>query len=797
MSPIKIILPRTLLLLFFLGTQLMIFAQDSLGWEGQDTVKVNLHDGYIENRYLPFDVPFYLIGSNANIDKVELEIIAADRQACCNRQSLIRLQVQNNDQDGKNVACDECFSVHEQRLEFFKTVELVDSAEFIQWISDRIKHHKTQIENNIEFTKIDQSYTWSSIEEIYDGQLIYTQSIDSLRILVSDSVFYYSFGKKYGWDKPGSETDEWIKLREFNEKLLNNDKLRNCANCEFDNRKCNIIQPWERSSTFQNGDKFFLSIPPLDPNKNYIFFFNVTRNINSTESNALKTTLARSIQLKADSLINVYLDFMIFKGNNLAQIRNSLLVTQSQMKLKEVTKTLIINELHKSRRDAENIETSNVELDEKVVERFINRLIQHRLYSYFVEQNYSTARRKDIFKTLDTNISINNIPLSNLKSKRTNFLKLDLRDKYELFNQIVKANTDVNLGLLGSQDITIPTGLIRMDNLQTTPARNLNSVNDFNPDSVDVYIENIDKYIAYIKELNEYILNDLILKNDNNIRLKLFESTSFLNSTSKTAYQKDQRDKKIRKDLVNFSNELEAHLDDIIGTKNFYVNYQENLKILNTASQKMINEFISNNQNVQIQVNRQTGSVTSANFKTRTKWFVTADIGLAYIPFGSDFNSAVVPYFGANFNLRPINRQAHYGLFASGKKRRKLKYLGPRQDGKHRTEPFFEKLYKASSIVIGFTTTDINGSEGERSDLMQIANQDLNLLTGWGIRLTDAARFSAGVIWTNKINTITPATATTAAVTETELKRYPYVSLSFDLDVVEALGNFGKLLKGN
>lgn len=797
MSSIKVILPITLLLIVFLSAQLTVDAQDSLGWEYQDSIKVNLQDGYFETKYLPFDVPFYLIGSNTNIDKVELTIIAADRQACCNRQSLIRTEIQNKTEDEK-AACDECYSVHEQRLDFFKTVDLVDSAEFIQWLSDKIKYHKNLIGDNVKYTKFKQAYAWNELKDIYEGQLIYTQSKDSLRMLRSDSSFYYTFGKKYGWDKSGSHSKDWkdlIKFSEDNEKLVNRDKYRNCRNCEFDNRKCNTIKPWVKSSVLQNGPNFFLSIPPLDPNKNYVFFFNVTSGIKTTEFDALKESLARNIQLQADSLIDVYIDFMKHRNDDLNKIRNSLIVEESQIELKKLAKSLTIKELHKSLHDAESISLNNVEFDEKVVDRFIDRLIQHRLYSDFVRDKYIQAAKTNIYSILNLQNSINGI-LKDLPKKRINFLKLDLEDKYELFNRLIIANKDVNLNYLGSQDVTIPSGLTPMNNLQTIPLRNLDKVNDFHPDSVDVYIENIDNYLSYLKHLNEYILDDLILADDKKIRLKLFESSTFLNSSVRTPYQKSVRDNKILRDLEKLSAAIEGHYLMVEANKNFYKNYQENLKMLNAASKKMIDGFISQNQDVQVMVNRQTGSVTSADFKTRTKWFVTADIGLALIPFGDDFNTSVVPYFGANFNLRPVNRQAHYGLFASGKMRRRLRYLGPVKDGKFRTEPFFKKLYKATSIVVGFTTVDINGSEGERSDLMQIGGQNLNLLTGWGIRLTDAVRFSAGVVWTNKINT-TPATPTSAEITDTELKRYPYFSLSFDLDVAEALGKFGKLLKGS
>lgn len=158
---------------------------------------------------------------------------------------------------------------------------------------------------------------------------------------------------------------------------------------------------------------------------------------------------------------------------------------------------------------------------------------------------------------------------------------------------------------------------------------------------------------------------------------------------------------------------------------------------------------------------------TTATFVTRGEWYITADIGIAYTYFRE--NTGIVPYLGANFNFFPINRQANYSLIKI--------LLSPEKD--------IIDILKSMSGVIGVTLGPINDFNNNYSDSWE-ANQ-LSVVTGLGLRVTDGVRLSGGSVWgyrnKNGLSTVK------------SLQANPYVALSLDWDLRRLIGNITKKLQ--
>lgn len=157
-------------------------------------------------------------------------------------------------------------------------------------------------------------------------------------------------------------------------------------------------------------------------------------------------------------------------------------------------------------------------------------------------------------------------------------------------------------------------------------------------------------------------------------------------------------------------------------------------------------------------------------FETRTEYYVSADLGLAYVLYSAQnsfYPNQIVPYFGVNFNFAPINRQKTYSLFESG--------------------CFGRNLRKNTSAIVGLTVNSL-AIANRRDDSFDIPK--LSLLTGMSLRVSDAVRVSGGFVW-NRISVL-PALSS-----RQELRAYPFVSVSFDLDVAKYLGYLGDMIFPN
>ncbi len=563
-----------------------------------------------------------------------------------------------------------------------------------------------------------------------------------------------------------------------------------CEDCEFSPNRCNYICGWKTNPVL-SSDKFVLAIPPLRANKSYRFFFTISRRSDSNENVNIKKVLAQNLLIRIDSVFEGLIDIHSKMAADIQKVRSDLLNTSKYLKadLKNINKKIIWY-LKDEYGDVE-IDVKDLAFnDEEAARKLLNRLISHKYYHigldtihrYHLKRNspkkdpawrsiiespfikYLNQSPQGKYKFINHSYPYEDRKLTFFKAKRMDeFFLLDTLNLIERTNSLLRQPPNAD----------VPSGLLPYSNLQSVNLRKLETIRDFDPRTSQEYLNNLEGYKKYLEKVQSFVL-DTLVRGKRDLRLGLFISSRYPNDPSVTQRERGSVDSKIIEKLHEFSDAIFQHEINIREAIKVYQNYQANLDSLNKQVVKVVDSVLNNNRKVQLAVLKNIGGITSANFQTRTEWYVSADVGVAYIPFGV---KTVVPYFGANFNIAPINRQAHYSLFKRRRpKNSKTSYLWE-------DPPKLNRLYKALSLVVGLTTTDLS-QENERNNLI---GDNLNLLVGGGLRLTDAVRISLGAFITKKVNE-------NPTIDKEKLGCYPYVSLSFDVDVIGALGAVGKLL---
>ncbi len=142
------------------------------------------------------------------------------------------------------------------------------------------------------------------------------------------------------------------------------------------------------------------------------------------------------------------------------------------------------------------------------------------------------------------------------------------------------------------------------------------------------------------------------------------------------------------------------------------------------------------------------------SFDTRHGWYVSMDAGLAY---GWDIDEAF-GYLGTNIYFRPVNKDAPLQSFGS----------------------FAQSFTRRVSALIGLTVT----GQTEEADRREALIGGRVLVVGGGLRLTDSIRVNGGGL-------VFKAVDPNPLVTERRVEISPFISLSFDIDVVGMLGDLG------
>jgi|GEM_PF-3334770 len=149
----------------------------------------------------------------------------------------------------------------------------------------------------------------------------------------------------------------------------------------------------------------------------------------------------------------------------------------------------------------------------------------------------------------------------------------------------------------------------------------------------------------------------------------------------------------------------------------------------------------------------QVNASTVSSFKTQQKWYISADFGFAY---GPDVDK-VVPYVGTNIYLQPVNKNAPLSVRGG--------------------------FLRRFAFTLGLTVKSLADSSPQtRSDLWD----SNSLLVGVGYRITDSGRLGVGALVFNEQDP-------NPLIDEESVTVSPYLSLSFDVDVLSFFKQFSGL----
>ena len=149
---------------------------------------------------------------------------------------------------------------------------------------------------------------------------------------------------------------------------------------------------------------------------------------------------------------------------------------------------------------------------------------------------------------------------------------------------------------------------------------------------------------------------------------------------------------------------------------------------------------------------------TTGSFATQHKNYVSADTGLAYAPELDEFPT----YVGTNIYFRPVNKAAPLNQFGG----------------------FFDTLSRRVSVTIGLTAQGVGDDGKTRKDLFN----KQSLILGIGARMTNSVRLTVGGL-------VFLETAPNPLEDNDQEAITPFLSLSFDIDVVPTLQGIGGLFK--
>lgn len=167
-----------------------------------------------------------------------------------------------------------------------------------------------------------------------------------------------------------------------------------------------------------------------------------------------------------------------------------------------------------------------------------------------------------------------------------------------------------------------------------------------------------------------------------------------------------------------------------------------------TARQAVAAEFATRAQEMVL-----LAASTQPDFVTAQRNYLSGDAGIVWAPELEDFSS----YVGTNIYARPINKSASISQFGN----------------------FWQTLDRRVSLTLGLTVGGV-GDDATRDDLF--SNQSLVL--GVGARMSGSLRLMVGALVFKELDPNPLVDDETIAVT-------PFLSLSFDVDVVPALTGLG------
>lgn len=528
-----------------------------------------------------------------------------------------------------------------------------------------------------------------------------------------------------------------------------------CDECfKPDFTTCQTLCPWEASFLSQTKsntvevNKFSIAVPALKANRQYKFFIHVERS-NGAEKDVIKGLV---VPILRSSFFNEY--------NGAGSIT---LANQSTLQ-QRIRDAIVVD--YRDRLKIPNVSTVGQLIDVAQIAFFQNLLKTETGNSKTLLQHYGDITTE--FADITTYRNSSTAKFTALMNNNYTHLAVSL----SMMEKPSAAETDLllklrKLDLIPNLKPLITTGQTSIEAPFDNSLTNIDKTTL--PLEVDSYLANLKKNLTFLGELIASL--NLVSSNPVQRRAIYFPpatineyNTLKAKSTLSIDEQKKVRDFETsdvnnQNEIIALSSSLQGLTTDMQTVTGKIKLYKETLNDLQVCY-----ENISAKLFITMQSNQSAQTTTTADFVSRTGYYVSADIGLAYVRYLPQFGDEVVPYTGVNFHLGAINKQRYYKLF-------------PKCNS-------WESLYKNTSIIVGVSFNTL--ASGRRNNSILAGN---SLLTGFGLRISDPVRLSIGCIW-NKIQSPNPLVETQ------RLQGYPYLALSYDLDVGKYLRIFGNKVFG-
>lgn len=541
---------------------------------------------------------------------------------------------------------------------------------------------------------------------------------------------------------------------------------------------------------------FSLLVDPLKPNREYIFYTRVSYEIMNPElDKRIVKALRKNLSKKVDVLLQNH-DYAvrqkIAEGKPYINLYDFLYFSFSSMSIMEYNE-------------------ATAEYDTLVVETFgENGLFDKSIYPevaaeiglYLLKFHNTQPAESSIMKATEKAF-----PNDKLIGYSTDFLKwksnsleleyhaqkLRLEQNNELrniafrnkFTELESLMTELNVLEDGETGRFYNVGTYSLDDpkiFMNTP-RNIERVSEY-----DTIISNINELIKKLNdvqiEINSKILTDKFLEicdpEVKDLKNKLSEAKGSTKSqieselTKKNAYWSNfilEEKERYQRYSLEIKTNILPRLRELKKQKILLIDFWT--QILETFYFKISEES---------ELKPSFSHSTTNDFMTRAEYYISGDLGIAAMSF-RDINGetggirTLQPYMGVNFNLFPINRQAHYSLLS--------KSIAGRCWG--------GTVLRGSSIVLGVTTRqvglDIFGGTGNSHVKGLWEGTELMLLSGFAFRMSDYVRLTLGSSWFRYQQSYSPLTNN-----QWKLGSAFYFSLSLDLDVKEFAGNVTDLI---
>jgi hypothetical protein len=213
------------------------------------------------------------------------------------------------------------------------------------------------------------------------------------------------------------------------------------------------------------------------------------------------------------------------------------------------------------------------------------------------------------------------------------------------------------------------------------------------------------------------------------------------------------------KEIYNFVELLNESYTPAVGRYNMLVSQLTATITSFEANQRALNAIMTQVTNSGLLFADEYSSSSQSSFSSGVAQVVQADVGVAllYTNKKPEYGNYIRPYFGVNFNVRPVNKNVPFNNIPG--------------------------FWKRLSFMAGITVGSLARGNEPVKDLFA----SNNLLLGAGIRANHAIRFNAGTLLFNAENN-------NPLIDRKELKFGAFYSVSIDMEIRNLLSSIAGLL---